>query len=229
MSKKTELQADLQRINYILARAHLTQESRSGTFKNFAEAMRELHYGIHCAAQIGGKHLQAYIRYRSESGIVSLTLAKEMGHLRAVLRHIGKQGLADNPAYSNRSLGIAQGSRKGTKEPLSDAELRGFRNARSDWAGQTWAQFWRCSEHLDFAQSKRSVPAGEIRFCACTANLSSEAMRASSRAPKAGACAMYVLRMWGGLWKLCEERWRYWKPVDESISWLAPRALKPPD
>jgi len=126
MSKKSELQADLQRINYLLARAHLTQESRSGTFKNFAEAMRELNYGIHCAAQIGGKHLQAYIRYRSENGIVSRTLAKEMGHLRAVLRHIGKQGLADNPAFSNRSLGIAQGSRKGTKEPLSDAEIRAF-------------------------------------------------------------------------------------------------------
>lgn len=126
MSKKSELQADLQRINYLLARAHLTQESRSGTFKNFAEAMRELNYGIHCAAQIGGKHLQAYIRYRSENGIVSRTLAKEMGHLRAVLRHIGKQGLADNPAYSNRSLGIAQGSRKGTKEPLSDAQIRAF-------------------------------------------------------------------------------------------------------
>ena len=57
MSKKSELQADLQRINYLLARAHLTQESRSGTFKNFAEAMRALNYGIHRAAQIGGKHL----------------------------------------------------------------------------------------------------------------------------------------------------------------------------
>jgi hypothetical protein len=126
MSKKSELQADLQRINYLLARAHLTQESRSGTFKNFAEAMRALNYGIHCAAQIGGKHLQAYIRYRSENGIGRRTLAKEMGHLRAVLRNIGKQGLADNPAYCNRALGIAKGSRKGTKEPLSDAELRAF-------------------------------------------------------------------------------------------------------
>ena len=126
MSKKTELQADLQRIGYLLGRSHGTQESRSQTFRTFARVMRETGFGIHCAAQIGGKHLQAYIRYRSENGIVSRTLAKEMGHLRAVLRHIGKQGLADNPAYSNRSLGIAQGSRKGTKEPLSDAQIRAF-------------------------------------------------------------------------------------------------------
>ncbi|GFE87971.1 integrase domain-containing protein [Steroidobacter agaridevorans] len=126
MSKKTELQADLQRIGYLLGRSHGTQESRSQTFRTFAGVMRETGFGIHSAAQMGGKHLQAYVGHRSENGIASRTLAKEMGHLRAVLRHIGKQGLADNPAYSNRSLGIAQGSRKGTKVPLSDAEIRAF-------------------------------------------------------------------------------------------------------
>ncbi|WP_129647321.1 integrase domain-containing protein [Peristeroidobacter agariperforans] len=126
MSKKTELQADLQRINYLLGRAHLTQEDRSGTFRTFARVMRETNFGIHCAAQIGGKHLQAFVDHRLANGIGSRTVDKEMGHLRAVLRHIGKQGLADNPAYSNRALGIPQGSRKGTKEPLSDAEIRSF-------------------------------------------------------------------------------------------------------
>lgn len=126
MSKKTELQADLQRINYLLGRAHLTQEDRSRTFRTFARVMREMGFGIHSAAQIGGKHVQAFVRHRQESGIGRRTMAKQMGHLRAVLRHIGKQGLADNPAYSNQALGIAQGSRKGTKEALSDAQIRAF-------------------------------------------------------------------------------------------------------
>jgi len=126
MSKKTELLADLERIGYLLGRAHLTQEDRSRTFRTFARAMRETGFGIHSAAQIGGKHLQAFVRHRLANGIASRTVDKEMGHLRAVLRHIGKQGLADNPAYSNRSLGIAQGSRKGTKEPLSEAQIRVF-------------------------------------------------------------------------------------------------------
>ncbi|WP_414717551.1 integrase domain-containing protein [Steroidobacter sp.] len=31
-----------------------------------------------------------------------------------------------SPAYSNRSLGIPQGSRIGTKQPLSDAKIRAF-------------------------------------------------------------------------------------------------------
>jgi len=126
MSKKTELQADLQRIGYLLDSSHKTQESRSQTFRTFASVMRQTGFGIHSAAQIGGKHLQAYIGYRNESGIVSRTLAKEMGHLRAVLRHVGKEGLARNPAYSNRALGIAQGSRIGRKQPLSDDQIRAF-------------------------------------------------------------------------------------------------------
>jgi hypothetical protein len=50
----------------------------------------------------------------------------EMSHLRAVLKNVGKQGLARNPAYSNRSLGIPHGSRIGTKQPLSDAQIRAF-------------------------------------------------------------------------------------------------------
>jgi hypothetical protein len=31
--------------------------------------MRDLSYGIHSAAQIGGKHLQAFVRHRLESGM----------------------------------------------------------------------------------------------------------------------------------------------------------------
>jgi site-specific recombinase XerD len=126
MSKKTELQADLQRIGYLLGGSHGTQESRGGTFKTFARVMRELNYGIRSAAQIGGKHLQAFVRYRQASGIANRTLANEMSHLRAVLEHAGKQALARNPAYSNRSLGIGRGSRTGTKAPLSDTQIRAF-------------------------------------------------------------------------------------------------------
>lgn len=126
MSRKTELQADLQRIGYLLGRSHETREARSKTFSTFARVMRELNYGIHSAAQIGGKHLQAFVRHRLQSGIAGRTVANEMSHLRAVLKHVGKQGLARNPAYCNRSLGIPQGSRIGTKQPMSDAQIHAF-------------------------------------------------------------------------------------------------------
>jgi hypothetical protein len=126
MSKKTGLRADLNRIGYQLGGAHLTQEARRATFSTFAEAMREKCYGIQSAAQIGGKHLRAFVESRLTQGVRSRTIANEMSHVRAVLVHCGKEGLARNPAYSNKALGIGRGSRIGTKEALSDAAIRGF-------------------------------------------------------------------------------------------------------
>lgn len=88
--------------------------------------MRERGYGIHAAAQIGGKHLQAFAAHRALQGIRARTRANELSHLRSVLVQIGKQGLARNPAYSNRALGIERASRIGTKQPLSDEAIRAF-------------------------------------------------------------------------------------------------------
>jgi Integrase/Phage integrase, N-terminal len=126
MSKKTELRADLNRIGYQLGGAHLTQEARRATFSSFAHAMGEKGYGIQTAEQIGGKHLQAFVECRAGQGVSNRTIANEMSHIRAVLIHCAKEGLARNPAYSNKALGIGGGSRIGTKQPLSDAAIRGF-------------------------------------------------------------------------------------------------------
>jgi hypothetical protein len=126
MSKKTELRADLNRIGYQLGGAHLTQEARRATFSTFTEAMREKGYGIQSAGQIGGKHLHAFVECRLAQGVRSRTIANEMSHVRAVLVHCGKEGLARNPAYSNKALGIGRGSRVGIKDPLSDAAIQSF-------------------------------------------------------------------------------------------------------
>jgi hypothetical protein len=126
MSRKTELRADLDRVGYQLGGSHLTREARSATFKTFAKVMSELGFGIHAAQQIGGRHLKAYAQSRVVEGIKVRTCAKELSHLRAVLRRIDKQGLAKNPAYSNKALGIERGSRLGTKQPMSDATILAF-------------------------------------------------------------------------------------------------------
>jgi Phage integrase, N-terminal len=66
MSRKTELEADLKRIGYQLGGAHLTRQARSATVNTFAKVMRERGYGIQAAAQIGGKHLQAFVAHRAQ-------------------------------------------------------------------------------------------------------------------------------------------------------------------
>jgi hypothetical protein len=57
-------------------------------------------------AQVGGKHLQAFVRHRLENGIAGRTVANEMSHLRAVLKHVGKQELARNPICRSGSDSI---------------------------------------------------------------------------------------------------------------------------
>jgi hypothetical protein len=136
MSRKSELVADLNRVGLQLPGAHLTKEARSATFSTFASTMRTLGYGIQNAAQIGGKHLSAYVATRKGSDVSPRTLANELSHLRAVLVHTGKAGVARNPAYSNQALGIGRGARIGTKQPLSDAAIQAFR-ARMEQLGRS--------------------------------------------------------------------------------------------
>lgn len=137
MSRNSELRADLKRIGYQLGGAHLTRQARCATFNTFADAMRELGCSIRSAEQIGGRHLQAFVAQRTAQRLSPRTLANEMSHLRSVLEHTGKQGLARNPAYSNRALNIERARRVGTKQPLSDAAIAGFREymARLDRPG----------------------------------------------------------------------------------------------
>lgn len=135
MSKKTELRADLNRIGYQLGGAHLTRDARRATFSTFTQAMRAKGYAIWSAEQIGGRHLQAFVQYRLDEKVSSRTIANEMSHIRAVLRHCGKEGLVRDPAYSNKALGIERGSRIGTKQPLSDAAIRQFQE-RMDRLGR---------------------------------------------------------------------------------------------
>ncbi|MGH8630594.1 MAG: integrase domain-containing protein [Burkholderiales bacterium] len=124
--------ADLGRIGAQIGGAHLTREARDLSFRCFADAMRAAGFGIRSADQIGGRHLKAFVAARLRDEIGARTLANQMSHLRAVLEHTGKSGLARNPEYSNRALGIGQGSRIGTKAPLSDQSLSAFRERMAD-------------------------------------------------------------------------------------------------
>lgn len=158
MSRKTELEADLQRIGYQLGGAHLTRQARSATFNTFAKVMHALGYGIHAARQIGGKHLAAFVVHRATQGMSARTRANELSHLRAVLVQIGKQGLARNPAYSNRALGVERGSRIGTKQPLSDVAIRAFQGRMDRLARAPGSvRRWSCSAPWVCAKPKPSV------------------------------------------------------------------------
>ncbi|WP_416776419.1 integrase domain-containing protein [Xenorhabdus budapestensis] len=72
------------------------------------------------------KYIERYIAERKANNISHRTLQNEMSVLRAILAQAGKHKLADpdNARLSNRALGIADTSRKGTKMALAPAAFR---------------------------------------------------------------------------------------------------------
>jgi hypothetical protein len=78
--------------------------------------------------QQGGGWFDLCRQQRTAQGVSPRTCANELSHLRAVLVQIGKAGLVRSPEYSNQALGISGGSRVGTKQPLSDPDIRAFQN-----------------------------------------------------------------------------------------------------
>ena len=129
MSNKNQLVADLGHISSKMGGSSPTREAREGSFRTFATAMQKAGFGIRSAAQIGGRHMTAFVAQRQKDGVSSRTLMNSMSHIRTMLEFIGKASLAKDPVYSNEVLGIGQGSRIGTKEPLTDKAQAEFKAA----------------------------------------------------------------------------------------------------
>ncbi|MDR3415265.1 MAG: integrase domain-containing protein [Nevskia sp.] len=160
MSRKTELEADLKRVGFQLGGASLTRQARTATFQTFAKTMHDLKYGIQRASQIGGRHLKAFVAARMAKGVSTGTLANEASHLRAVLEQVGKQGLARNPEYSNKALGIEQRSRIGTKLPLSDPAFNAFKDKMETSGRSGTGATLELQRHLG-ARAAEAIRAGQ--------------------------------------------------------------------
>jgi site-specific recombinase XerC len=127
LGNKADLKADLIHISSQMGGSSPTRQARDGSLRTFGKAMEKAGLGIRSAAQIGGRHLTAFVEQRQKAGVSDRTLANNMAHVRTLLEFIGKDSLARDPAYSNEALGIGKGSRIGTKEPLTDKALADFK------------------------------------------------------------------------------------------------------
>ncbi|MCE3518500.1 integrase domain-containing protein [Escherichia coli] len=112
--------------------AHVRKEK--GSFKKlsdytrimhrFAETLARLNVQISSAAQLKVRYIELYMNSRTD--VSKRTRENEMSAIRAVLRQVGKNKLADpsHPRLSNKALGISGESRKGTKSLITDDRFR---------------------------------------------------------------------------------------------------------
>ncbi|HHM0747707.1 TPA: integrase domain-containing protein [Escherichia coli] len=94
------------------------------TMHRFAETLARLNVQISSAAQLKVRHIELYMNSRTD--VSKRTRENEMSAIRAVLRQVGKNKLADpsHPRLSNKALGISGESRKGTKSLITDDRFR---------------------------------------------------------------------------------------------------------
>lgn len=122
MSNRFE--SDLRRAIAMACGAHHTREARVHTAEMLAAALRKAGYiHLRSVADIGLRHLRAYVQARLSDNISPRTLANEVSHVRTFVRMCGNEAWLDDPASSNKALGVPQGSRIGTKVPLTADQI----------------------------------------------------------------------------------------------------------
>lgn len=124
MSIKTDLIASIKSVISKMGGSHLTQEAQTRTAEMFVEKIHDGGFtNVRDASDIKGAQLRYYVEERAAEGASTRTLQNETAHLRTILRAAGKFAVADAPELSNRALGIAGGSRLGTKTSMTDEQL----------------------------------------------------------------------------------------------------------
>ncbi|WP_426576152.1 integrase domain-containing protein [Xenorhabdus stockiae] len=104
----------------------VTVADRARIARQFLDYLKDNGIKLRQMDSLKVKYIERYIAERKANHISHRTLQNEMSVLRAILVQAGKHKLADpdNARLSNRALGIADTSRKGTKMALAPAAFR---------------------------------------------------------------------------------------------------------
>lgn len=101
--------------------ATLTKSAREHSLKHFSQTLKSK--GIDSRLNnISAKDVERYISIQKSSNVSSRTLQNRMSHLRAELKAIGRDKLANSVRLSSKALAISGASRDGTHRALSQEE-----------------------------------------------------------------------------------------------------------
>lgn len=123
MSRRSELQARMMAVVAAQGGSHLTRESRERTVRRFVDIVSCAGFThLRRVQDISGKQIRSFTEARLKGGIAIRTIHNELAHLRELLRRGGRASVANAPEISNKRLGLAGASRKGTKIALPPEE-----------------------------------------------------------------------------------------------------------
>ncbi|MBY6257801.1 integrase domain-containing protein [Phytobacter diazotrophicus] len=98
------------------------QDDYSRIMHRFAERLAALNIQISSVSQLKVRHIEMYMNSRSSDEVSRRTRQNEMSAIRVMLRNAGKHKMADptHDRLNNKSLGISDTSRMGTKKSIPE-------------------------------------------------------------------------------------------------------------
>lgn len=96
-----------------------TVDDRIHIVQRFSRHLRSLNIQIQRVEQIKVRHIECYVQARLAQEIGKRTLQNEMAALRGVLQQAGRRQVAEHERLTNKALGLAGASRKGTNRAIT--------------------------------------------------------------------------------------------------------------
>lgn len=124
MSLMSRLKASLRLASSQLAGAHLTRFARDRFCSHFVSVMHGAGFRhLNSVADIRLRHVKVFLKNRLDAEASPRTICNQMSHLRNLLRVAGNVQISEQLNVSNRSLGIPQSTRLGSKVAINEIEL----------------------------------------------------------------------------------------------------------
>lgn len=114
----SKLYDEFKRYSQKTSGSNKSRSDRDSILSRIAEFFRHSNINIESINHIKIKHIELYVQTRLEQEINVRTICNEISPLRKVLKEAGRHQLLNHAALTNKSLGIAGGSRRGKKEPI---------------------------------------------------------------------------------------------------------------
>ena len=96
-----------------------TVDDRIHIVQRFSRHLRSLNIQSQRVEQIKVRHIECYVQARLAQEIGKRTLQNEMAALRGVLQQAGRRQVAEHERLTNKALGLAGASRKGTNRAIT--------------------------------------------------------------------------------------------------------------
>ena len=120
----SQLQQEMTALAKAAGGSHKTVHDRIHIVKRLCRQLREMNIQIRRVQHLKTRHIASLIAAGRTEGRSPRTLQNERAALMAVLCQAGRHKLANSPVLTSVALGIAGGSRNGTKRAIPDTVLQ---------------------------------------------------------------------------------------------------------